>query len=186
MTLLTVGLITVPSLASAQPAPTSTIKVVRKAKPKPKPRARPQTTRAPSQTARAPGQMPRMGTPTAQARALVQQPAAPAALPRAPAPRADLHVSSPPPSQPKVWPWVTLAASVAAGVVGAIYLEKSISGINDDIEVTVKNSSNGTNTVELPPEVEARQRDVLTNGVVGAGLLGASLIGAVASLIGLN
>lgn len=176
------GVALAPSAAAAQEAPVSTIKVVKKKAPARDSRTTKTEQRAPSKAARAPAATP---APTAPAGPRPSAP--PAYMPKA-ASRPTPNLVAPPAAEPSrsVMPWITLAGSVAAGVAGAVFMSRSISALNEDVQISVKNVGDGTSTVELPDEVRDQQRRVLTNGVAGTALLSIALTGAIASIIALN
>lgn len=177
-----------PTVANAEEAPQSTIQVVKKpAKTAPTPKPRRETPKAQQKSSK-----PARSTPTQatqRARALVERPAQaprqPRALPTAPAPRPAVTAPAPEAGGTRVLPWITLAGSIAAGVAGAVFMSRAVSALNEDIDVNTLKTSGNTSTVELPPEVEAQQRRVLTNTVAGTALLTTALTGTIASIIAL-
>ncbi len=125
-------------------------------------------------------------TPPAPARPLPQM--APGAL-RIPTPlplpmAQPVLIATAPAPAASVLPWVTLTASAVAGVAGTIFMKRSLTALNEDIEVTVKNQGTST-TLSLPQEFRDQQARVLTNGILGTVLLSSAVAGSIASLIGL-
>lgn len=88
--------------------------------------------------------------------------------------------STPPKDGPRILPWVTLGASGAAALVGAVFAVRTMDAVDALGELDAKVS--GTK-VSLPDEFKDQQKAVFTNGLAATLLLSSAVAGAIASSV---
>jgi hypothetical protein len=102
-------------------------------------------------------------------------------------PEAQEEVQEEPESRSKVAPAIVLGASIVAGILGGVYLSKTMDAIDraDASLATSLSPENGEVTVPTinTEAVREQQRDVLTNGIATTMLMSASIAGLVTSVV---